>query len=220
MKKRILILAVIVASVLFSACGGEDTPTATPSTKPAAVTLVAPSNGAVCVDGKFEWNASKDATSYTLTLFNNDGSVYNTSTTTETTKTISDLPKSKAITWQVIAKNTAGETMSSKWSASTPGEAIVNYIPTITVTIDIINDSAKIVASDADGDTLTYDFYISTDNVFTDSERYITNQAIAINQTEIISNVGFLMGEELWMMSTIKDSNGNESTTIKSYDGK
>ena len=40
-----------------------------------------------------------------------------------------------------------------------------------------------------------------------------------INQTETISNVSFIMGEELWIKVTIKDSNGNESTTIESYDG-
>jgi len=221
MKKIIEVLAVMVVSILCISCGGggDDTPGVTPSPKPGAINLVAPSNGAVCIDGKFVWNTSTDATSYTLTLFNNDGSVYNTSTTTQTTKTISNLPKSKAITWQVIAKNAVGETVSSKWSASTPGEAIVNYIPTVTVTMDVLADAVDLVANDADGDALTYDFYVSTDNVFTDSEKNIINQTIAINQTETISNVSFIMGEELWVKVTIKDSNGNESTTIKSYDG-
>jgi len=226
MKKKIIIIVVLIVSNFYVSCGGggDDTPSPspepTPIPKPGAVTLVAPSNGAVCVDGVFTWNSTKDATSYVLTVFNKDGTVYATNPTSSTTKTISNLTKSKALTWQVTAKNNSGESVSSKWSASTPGEAIVNYIPTVTVEFDIAADTVKLVANDADGDSLTYDFYSSSDNDFTVDERLITNEAITINQGEVISNIGFVVGQTLWVKVVVRDLNNNESATIKSYDGK
>jgi len=222
MKKKIIILVVLIVSNLCVSCGGggDDTPTPTPIPKPGSVTLVAPSNGAVCVDGVFTWNSTKDATSYVLTLFNKDNTVYDTNTISSTTKTIGDLAKSKAITWQVTAKNNSGESVSPKWSASTPGEAIVNYIPTIAVEFDIAADTVKLVANDTDGDSLTYDFYSSSDDNFTDDEREILNEVITINQSVVISNIGFATGQTLWVKVVVRDVNNNESTTIKSYDGK
>jgi len=228
MKRKIIILAVLMVSNFFVCCGGggDDTPsptpipTPTPIPKPGMVTLVAPSNGAVCIDGVFTWNSAKDATSYVLTIFNKDGTVYGTNTTSSTAKTIGDLPKSKAFTWQVSAKNNSGESVSAKWSASTPGEAIVNYIPTIAVEFDIASDTVILLANDTDGDSLTYDFYSSTDNNFTIEERVIVNKSITINQEEIISNIGFAIGQILWVKVVVRDINNNESATIKSYNGK
>ncbi len=224
MKRRIIILVVLIVSNFYIACGGggDDTPipTPTPITKPGAVTLVAPSNGAVCIDGVFTWNSAKDATSYVLTIFNKDGTVYGTNTTSSTTKTIGDLPKSKAFTWQISAKNNSGESVSAKWSASTPGEAIINYIPTIAIEFNIASDTVTLLANDADGDSLTYDFYSSTDDNFTIEERVIVNEFITINISEVISNIGFATGQTLWVKVVVRDLKNNESATIKSYDGK
>ena len=228
MKRKIIILAVLIVSTFCISCGGggddtpspTPTPTPTPIAKPGAVNLVAPSNGAVCIDGVFTWNLAKDASSYVLTIFNKDNTVYDTNTTSLTTKTIGNLPKSKSFTWQVTAKNNSGESVSPKWSASTPGEAIVNYIPTIAIEFDIAADSVTLMANDVDGDSLTYDFYSSSDNNFTIDERVITNEAITINQSEVISNIGFVTGQTLWVKVVVRDVNNNESATIKSYNGE
>jgi len=96
----------------------------------------------------------------------------------------------------------------------------VNYIPTIAVKFDIAADTIKLVANDTDGDSLTYDFYSSSDDNFTDDERDLLNEVITINQSVDISNIGFATGQTLWVKVAVRDVNNNESATIKSYDGK
>jgi len=108
-------------------------------TAPAAPTLISQINGATCVaiPSTLSWNASNDATSYTLQVSTNNtfsNYVYNQSGLTSTSQQVSGLSDSTIYYWRVSATNNNGtSSWSSMWSFTTG--VIMNVTCTGTPTV-------------------------------------------------------------------------------------
>ncbi len=118
--------------------GGDDDPIAVPD--PGAATLVFPENNTECNEGvavndqqsevTFEWNASQNTDSYTVTLTNlNDNSVVN-AVANSTTATLT-IARGTPYAWLVTsrANGTTATAQSPTWRFYNEGPGIENYAP-------------------------------------------------------------------------------------------
>tara|TARA_R110000796_G_scaffold71123_6_gene161345 strand:+ start:12496 stop:13194 length:699 start_codon:yes stop_codon:yes gene_type:complete len=175
MTKSIIISAILVlTSLLFSCSGGSDsakepiTEEVNPPTK-AVGTL--PVNGEPCSDYEavsgddavvsisFNWNAAQYAQNYELVVKEGGNEVFRDVFNALNAKV--SLNRGRAFTWNVIAKNSDGQTNSDTMSFVTPGTPIGNYVPyaaEISLVFDALtNLNVSWVGKDEDGDVLTYD---------------------------------------------------------------
>lgn len=149
------------------------------NTAPTVPNQVYPLDNTVCTDNNviFEWNASTDAEGNRITYRievaenNSFSPISQTTTSTAESKLIS-LEKGKAYYWRI--KATDNQAAESDYSPAmqflTEGEGVSNYIPfapnllapELNAEIDGTSTTLSWSASDADGDTLTFDVYLDT----------------------------------------------------------
>ena len=138
----------LALGLIYFACscgGSSNEPTGssniiTPSQDPVpkTVTLISPPNNSLCtgidngttISVAFEWSSVEFAKTYVLSVYNADGSLFNSLETSNTSTNLS-LNKSSSVTWNVKATNDSGESTSTTYNTSTPGESIANNIPII-----------------------------------------------------------------------------------------
>ncbi|MFC2110600.1 fibronectin type III domain-containing protein, partial [Bacteroidota bacterium] len=146
---------------------------------PSIPTQVYPLNNTVCIDNNiiFEWNTSTDAEgnriSYKIEISENSSfsPILETQTSFSESKLIS-LTKGKSFYWRIKAIDS--QSAESDYSAIsqflTEGDGVSNHLPfaptlvspELNAEIDGTSTTLSWSASDIDGDTLTYDVYLDT----------------------------------------------------------
>jgi len=130
------------------------------------VQLSSPSNGATLPPGNitFSWNPVNNATKYQFILYNQQGQVA-LDTTYSNASAIVALGDEETITWKVRAGDNSGiwGAWSSTWNLTLKSTIPVNHAPAITstaITSATVGQTYtySLVATDPDGDTLTYSF--------------------------------------------------------------
>jgi len=178
--KKLFTLFIIT---LFYSCGGSsggggDTPPPPPPPPtPKATTLIAPADKTECLDGEnveFSWNASENTDSYTI-IIKNLLTAQSISQTTTSTKVTIKLEVGQPYSWYIVSSSNTSTTTaeSGKWKFYLKGEQILNYAPfpadlsspKSESTVDAGSIKFEWSGSDVDdGDTLTYDIYIDSEN--------------------------------------------------------
>lgn len=166
--------------------GGDDNPIAMVP-DPVAATLIFPEDNTECIEGtiisetesevNFQWNASENTDTYTITLTNleNDESV---TVDQGTTERVLRLTRGTPYEWSVIsrAKGTNISATSEKWRFYNEGPGVANYAPfpaeavsplrgaILSVTTEI---NLEWSASDIDNDLKEFEVYLgaSPDNM-------------------------------------------------------
>ena len=235
MKTNIQTLFYFCLMLTLLACGGgggNDDPDPVivpdPDPIPEAVNLIAPPNNSICVGEEqgnsitvdFEWSAVDYVQEYEITVYNASGTAVNTLNTNITSVRL-DLSKNRSFTWNVKAKNDSGESISSTFSTTTPGEAVPNTIPSIkSIVFYEAENSIRVVVQDAEGDRLFYDAIAANNNAFENPTTYATNSEVSESannpeEHEIqIENVEWTA--DFWFKFTLRDTSGNQIVGIKS----
>lgn len=150
----------------------------TPFNTPDMAQGTLPENGESCADVEavsgeplkvavlFQWTSSEFADDYELKVFESLNEIF--SDTLASLEATVELDRGKSYFWSITAKNGDGETVSSTFSFTTPGEPIGNYVPyaaVITVEFNTTTSEMEVfwAGSDEDGDTLMYDLVIKED---------------------------------------------------------
>lgn len=224
MKKPYVYILFILGLTLFSCAGGGDEPETIDldvNTAPTIPNQIFPLNNAICTDNNiiFEWNASTDAegntVSYRLEVSENNSfsPLTNTDTSFSESKLIA-LDKGKAYFWRIkaIDSRNAESDFSPVMRFVTEGEGISNHIPfppslvapELNSEIDGTNIVLSWSASDVDGDPLTYDVYLDT------NENPTT--LISENQSETSYNATALSAAtKYYFKIVVKDDKGANS---------
>lgn len=134
----------------------------------------------------FSWSSASNALNYLLQVFDGGTEVNSIAVTTAETELI--LEKGKLYTWTITAKNNDGETVSSTFSFTTPGQPIGNYAPYAAQIVTDYNDSASELSvswtgSDEDGDSLTYDIKVTD----TDGNTLVDQTNLSVTTLDPIS---------------------------------
>lgn len=171
--------------------------------------LVFPEDQSLCTEGldkdnqielEFSWEASENATSYSLELSNITNDTKTTFSSQTTTKTIL-LDKGTQYGWQVIAKLNDDEMASAAWSFYSQGSIVENYAP-FPAEISITDKGNQLIdinwsGADLDNDIVSYRIYMNeimllentTDTVFSNAEiLYDTNFEITVVTTDEAGN--------------------------------
>jgi len=128
------------------------------------VQLISPSNGATLPPGgiTFSWNPVSNATKYQFILYNSLGQVA-LDAIDSGTSSIVGLDIEETITWKIRAGDNSGNwgAWSSTWSLTIKSTTPVNHAPAITstaITSATVGQTYtySLVATDSDGDALTY----------------------------------------------------------------
>ena len=143
MTKSIIISAIIVlSSLLFSCSGSSDSakePIIDEVHPPAKAIGILPVNGEPCSDYEavsgndaqvnisFSWQEAEYAQNYELVVYEGGNEVSRNVINALNAKV--SLNRGKAFTWNVIAKNSDGQTNSDTMSFVTPGTPIGNFVP-------------------------------------------------------------------------------------------
>jgi len=226
MKNRILKYFVLSSFCLAFTCEVENEIEA--PKPPGDFSLLSPANEAVCINNKFSWASSENATQYFLSVFDANAELLSDfpKETIENNITVVDLPKSTAITWFVTAINSDGEFRTNIWSASTPGEPVSNFVPAILeINIDKLNDTIYLKVKDAENEEMTYTLLLSDTNVFS-NENIVYKSIVIVDDSEdddvdsrefYIKNIGFRQGENNWIKIIIQDTHGNKVPWVGSF---
>lgn len=203
--------------VIVVACGKKKSSTTPP---PAAANLLSPAQNEACLtttDNKvqFSWSAANYAESYELTLIGLLDNSSNTYTTTSTTYELT-LSANTPYAWYVTSKSSINPatTKSDSWKFYNSGSGISNYAPFPTelltpgINQSVTADAGKITltwsGSDPDGDTLSYDVYLGTNNA--------NLSPLSANlSSSSLSNVSVISGTTYYWKVVAKDGNGNSS---------
>lgn len=227
MKKPYLYTLIIVMLTMISCGGGgDDDPGTTPdpdvNTSPTIPNQVFPLDNTICIDNNvvFEWNASTDeegnAVSYVIEISeNNSFSPLTASETSFSESKLVSLDKGKAYYWRIKAADSrnAESDYSPAMKFVTEGEGESNHIPyapeLVSPTIDseIVGTSTTLswTASDVDGDPLTFDVYLDT------NENPTT--LVSEDQSESTFNAtGLSASTKYYFKIVVKDD--KEATTI------
>ncbi|MGY5354181.1 hypothetical protein [Wenyingzhuangia sp. IMCC45467] len=206
-KLKFQYFLLIISYVLIISCGGDgnelETDPKTELTFPEKAKLSLPLNGEICTgyttvpnnDSKaeisFYWERAINTTSYELIISESENIVDTKQTTSTSSKVILD--KGKTYSWVVISKNSDGESISTTYSFTTPGEPLGNYVPyaaVIDFTIDKTNNIASLswLGNDEDSENteLYYDLIVAEDeieiiNIKNTSENKIDNFTAKLN---------------------------------------
>ena len=176
-KSTGIIAFFLIATILFS-CSSDGSTAKTSIEEdinpPSKAIGILPLNGEPCSDYEavsgdeavvsisFKWNAAQYAQNYELVLKEGGNEVFRDVFKVMNAKV--SLNRGKAFTWNVIAKNSDGQTNSDTMSFVTPGTPIGNYVPyaaEISLLFDAFtNLNVSWVGKDEDGDVLTYDVVV------------------------------------------------------------
>ncbi|MCV6629513.1 MAG: hypothetical protein OIF50_06605 [Flavobacteriaceae bacterium] len=224
MKKLRYIFVLLVASSFITACGGgggSDDPDPVQPTPPGGFALTSPANNAICVNGVFSWSSSLYASSYELHVKNGSGqylSGYPKTGISGTSYTDNNLPTSTAIAWYVVAKNSDGFKESNTYSASTPGDSQVNYLPVAaSVVFSYENDNVTIVATDAEKEDISYVLETAPSSNFSTNIQELSSGNVSSGSTIVQANLGLISGQTYWLRISLIDTHGNQSRTVQSY---
>ena len=229
MKKQSLILLILVFIYAVS-CSKRDTFSSrndiasTQIPIPGSVTLIKPLDQAPCqgIENKenntfridFQWNKARNATDYLIKIYDVNGLELLNKSLNGTTVSIA-LPRNIEFSWNVTAKNKAGESTSKTFTAQTPGRSIKNNMPSINkITVNKEQNSIELTVQDLDGDALFYDA-ISADNpAFNAAKVYANNQEVenakGNNQAHQINLKDILWSTTFWLEIRVRDDFGNQ----------
>lgn len=221
MKKLVLGLGIVFASMIMSCSSDDDN---TPS-EPGMATLIFPENNSECTAGvsvndldsriPFEWEPSEYTDSYRLRVQNlNDGTSqeYNT----EATSLEVVLQKGEPYSWTVTSVSTEipATTESESWKFYNAGDGVESYAPfpataispepgeNITAEGDTV--SLQWESNDIDGDIIGYDVY------FGNSNPPETSIATDLEESEL-EGVSITSKTVYYWRVVTKDSQGNRS---------
>ena len=221
--KNIITKSFLVTTLLLFSCGGENDGSnsgengeenSTP--KPEAAILSKPANNSECLEVEavqFEWNASKNTTSYDIAVKNLSNELKIFQTTTSNNVEIS-LEKSFPYSWQIISKNEGTiTTTSATWKFYLSGTPQKNHSPFPAEIITpkpgetIIKGNIELswTFSDIDtSDTHTFDIYLDKQNASTKIESNYSGakKSISLNDS----------GTYYWRVVT-KDNHGSTSNS-------
>lgn len=223
--KKPYVYILLVFGLTLSSCGGGggESEIIEPdvNTAPTVPSQIFPLDNTICTDNNviFEWNSSTDAEgnvlSYRIEISENN--LFSPITSSETSfsesKLIS-LEKGKAYFWRIKAVDSrnAESDFSPVMQFVTEGEGVSNHIPFApTLVAPVLNseiDGTNTVliwsASDVDGDPLTYDVYLDT------NENPTT--LISENQSETSYNTTALSAStKYYFKIVVKDDKGANS---------
>ncbi len=179
--------------------GGDDDPVEIPD--PTSATLVFPEDNTECNEGipvndaqsevTFEWNASQNTDSYTVTVTNlNDDSTFNT-VTNSTTATIT-IDRGTPYEWFVTsrANGTTATAQSATWRFYNEGPGIENYAPFPAEAVNptrgatLPSSTTSLVlewaASDVDGDIQDFEVFFGEQGANLASLGVITETTLAV----------------------------------------
>lgn len=224
MKKSYLYLLLILGITLFSCGGGSgqvEVEQLDENTAPSVPVQVYPLNNTVCLDNNviFEWNASTDAEGNRITYRieiseNNTFSPLSHSETSFSESKLIGLTKGKIYYWRIKAED-SGSAESEYSSVSeflTEGDGVSNHLPFAPTLVAPLLDSEisgtsttlSWTASDFDGDALTYDVYLDT------NENPTT--LVSENQSDNTYNATNLVASSTYYFKVVvKDGNGGIS---------
>lgn len=196
--------------------GGGDSVDKTP-------TLIFPLNDSECFQGTiisdtrsdvlFEWNGTESASSYILTLTNLNTNKESGITSTETSKKVT-LERGVPYSWYVIAigERFSDQTKSSEWKFYNAGVGIQNYAPfpaeaTFPIMGSTVQSNFNLTwnSSDLDGDSLSYEVFLDTNEAPTTSIASVTANEYWVSSLS--------SGTIYYWKIITKDSYGNESTS-------
>ncbi len=223
--KKLYIYIIVISVNMFLSCssGGGDNKEPEPEENiaPTVPIQVYPLNNTVCIDNNivFEWNASTDSDgdriTYTIEIAENNSfsPISNTETSASESKLIS-LVKGKAYYWRIKATDSksAASAYSPVMQFLTEGDGVSNHIPFAPSLISPILNSEIVgtstvlswLASDVDGDPLTYDVYLDTNT------EPITK--VAENQSATTYNAtGLAASSTYYFKVVVKDDKGAAS---------
>lgn len=230
--KRIFL---VLGAVFIASCGGskgDDTPPPNGGTdddpgtsipNPSSATLIFPENNSECNEGApidelesnvtFEWNASQNTDSYTITLTNlNNGADFDTSVTTnEATITIArGTPYEWFVTSKANGTNTTAQ--SAKWRFFNEGPGIENFAPFPAeaikpdrgATLNASTITLEWSATDVDNDIKDYEVFFGFEN-----QELNSLGSVDISSIEVTVESGKTYE---WRIKT-NDQEGNSSTS-------
>lgn len=217
----VLVLCATTIGCGNSSGGGDDSSLPTENRAPEKVkSIIYPTNNLLCIDNtlNFEWSPSSDPDGdnikYLLEIATDNEFLtkVHTSNNNGTNKTVT-LDKGKAYYWRVKATDT--DNLSSDFSNInqfyTEGVGIVNHIPFAPELIEplinkFINTTAvdlKWNANDVDGDDLTFDVYLDTQNPPTNK--------VGDNLTDKTLNTAVSSATNYYWKVVVKDNNGGQA---------
>ena len=221
MKKPYVYILLVFGLTMFSCGGGGgESEIIEPdvNTAPTVPSQIFPLDNTICTDNNviFEWNSSTDAEgnvlSYRIEISeNNSFSPITSSETSFSESKLISLEKGKAYFWRIKAVDSrnAESDFSPVMQFVTEGEGVSNHIPFApTLVAPVLNseiDGTNTVliwsASDVDGDPLTYDVYLDT------NENPTT--LISENQSETSYNATALsVSTKYYFKIVVKDDKG------------
>lgn len=221
---RILKYIFVILAVILQSCGGSDDSPAPPAPiELGAFNLTFPDNNEVCTEGvdisndmveiPFRWTTSENAVSYKIEVTNTEtGQKHETTSSTNSGEVV--LPKGTQFTWKVIA--VAGDKTkdsNADWNFYSQGLSTSNHIPfPASITLEDNKDGTINVSwqgSDLDNDIANYQVY------FGESE----SAASLISETleTRISNQGIQYGTTYFLNIITIDQNGNTSSSKKEF---
>lgn len=226
MKKHIFY---IIVSLLFSGCSGgsgDDDPSTTTTPEetnvaPTVPSLVYPTDNLLCIDNnlEFKWNASTDSNgdniSYTIEISkSNDFSSIEFTSSVNTTSKVVTLEKGIAYYWRVKSKDNknASSSFSSVFNLYTEGEGVSNHLPfapdLVSPSLNATEQAGSITlswtASDTDGDNLSYNVYLDTNNA--------PNTLVSENQSESTFTTTVQSSSTYFWKIVVNDDKGGQTT--------
>lgn len=193
--------------------------------KPGNISLLQPLDNAICQGNinkedttlyvEFKWESARNATNYQLRIFDENGVELHSKSTKNTSLKI-EIVKNRLFTWNVTAENKSGKNTSKTFTATTSGENMPNYIPSINaVIIDKAAQTITLKFQDQDGDTLFYDVLAADNSDFDSPTEYALNQQVPFSTGESIEHKVLLQNivwtSPFWLHVRLRDQEGNQS---------
>lgn len=217
LKSTIIIAVLILSNILFS-CSSDGSTSKTPLEEeinpPTKVIATLPVNGEPCSDYEeisgddtqvsvyFSWQEAQYAQNYELVVSDGGNEVFRNLFNGLGAKVT--LNRGKVYTWNVIAKNSDGQTNSDTMSFATPGTPVGNYVPyaaEIIMVFDATTADLNVswVGEDEDGDVLSYDVVVKEEGEAIVDLKDLTTNALEATTTspnsmytvQVISKDGF-----------------------------
>jgi len=226
-RKIVTYITLFCLFISFTSCGGGggDDPEPTPdTTPPTASILIFPSENSACTEGTnvsetessivFEWNASKNTDSYSLTIKNLNTQKTVSHTSSNTSLSVR-LKIATPYSWTIISKSNHSDknATSNTWKFYNAGAGTTTHAPfpaEVVAPVSGANITSNTVnldweATDIDGDISTYEVYFGTSNNPPKYKDGITESIL----NEITVTAG---NTYYWKVNTI-DEQGNISSS-------